>query len=85
MKKTLRNNYLFLIIQVSIIYNQSVNAQNKQEPIIIEEQGSFAVGGSIVTNQGTFNPIAPSLEGQTLHGDHAYVFYQIPEKTKNYP
>lgn len=31
----------------------------------IEEQGSFAVGGTVLTD---------SL-GHTYHGDHAYVFY----------
>ena len=34
----------------------------------IEEQGSFAVGGTILTD---------SL-GRNYHGDHAYVFYQKP-------
>ena len=34
----------------------------------IEEQGSFAVGGTVLTD---------SL-GHKYHGDHAYVFYQKP-------
>jgi len=55
-------------------------------PLVIQKQGSFAVGGTIVTAPGTFDPIKhgafnPSAQesaGQTLHGDHAYVFYQVP-------
>jgi hypothetical protein len=54
-------------------------------PLIIQKQGSFAVGGTIITNSGTFNPYKPTSEGQTLHGDHAYVFYQIPEKACKFP
>jgi pimeloyl-ACP methyl ester carboxylesterase len=54
--------------------------------LLIAEQGSFAVGGTIITNPGTFDPIkdgafnpsSQSSAGQTLHGDHAYVFYQTP-------
>ena len=55
-------------------------------PIIIEKQGSFLVGGSVAVapgvfdpiKHGGFNPAAQPSEGQTLHGDHAYVFYQVP-------
>lgn len=47
--------------------------------------GSFAVGGSVVTapgkfdpiKHGAFNPANQSSEGQTLHGDHAYVFIRF--------
>ena len=62
------------------------------EPLVIEEQGSFAVGGTVVTAPGTFDPIAqgaytptPDPKGQTLHGDHAYVFYQIPVNARRLP
>jgi hypothetical protein len=41
------------------------------EPLMIQEQGSFAVGGRVITNPGTFNPKQPTPDGQTLHGDHA--------------
>ena len=61
--------------------------------MIIQEQGSFAVGGTVITDPGTFDPIKQgaynpngvSPEGQTLHGDHAYVFYQIPENARKLP
>lgn len=41
----------------------------------ITEQGSFAVGGTVMTD---------SL-GHTYHGDHAYVFYQKPTDARKYP
>ncbi|MEK1854634.1 MAG: alpha/beta hydrolase, partial [Phyllobacterium sp.] len=58
---------------------------SKPEPLVIQDQGSFAVGGSVATTPGTYNNNAPSAEGQSLHGDHAYVFYKVPEKPKPLP
>lgn len=53
--------------------------------LIIKEQGSFAVGGSVITNPGTFNPYTRTPEGQTYHGDHANIVYQIPDKARRLP
>jgi hypothetical protein len=53
-------------------------------PILLGTQGSFLVGGSVVTNPGTFDPITLAPDGQTIHGDHAYVQYQIPEHARRY-
>lgn len=52
------------------------------EPLIIAEQGSFATGGTVVETQGAYDNNTPSAEGQSLHGDHLYTFYQIPEKPR---
>lgn len=71
-----------LILATSV----SLNAQNKMKPLIIGEQGSFTVGGTKTTEPGNFdlnNALKP--QGQTFHGDHAYVFYQIPVKARKYP
>ncbi|HXI58824.1 MAG TPA: alpha/beta fold hydrolase [Polyangia bacterium] len=57
----------------------------RPEPLAIQEQGSFAVGGTVVTNPGTFDPTRPTADGATLHGDHAYVFYQVPVKARTLP
>jgi hypothetical protein len=62
-----------------------VAKKNTAAPLMIEEQGSFAVGGKVITNSGTFNPKQPTPDGQTLHGDHAYVFYQIPANGRKLP
>jgi len=67
--------------------------KNKPEPLRIQEQGSFAAGGTVVTapgtfdpvQQGAFNPAGPDSAGQTLHGDHAYVFYQVPVHARKLP
>ena len=74
-----------LIIGLSVVISVAAQNSKNTEPILIREQGSFAVGGTVVTNPGTFDPIKQNPEGQTLHGDHAYVFYQIPVKARKYP
>jgi pimeloyl-ACP methyl ester carboxylesterase len=72
-----------LLTGIFMLYISCAHGQKK--PIVIQEQGSFAVGGSVITNPGTFDPITRTPEGQTFHGDHAYVFYQIPVKAKKLP
>ncbi len=71
-----------------------VSAQNNETNyLVIQEQGTFAVGGDVKVSPGTFDPIKhgafnptnQSTEGQTLHGDHATVFYQIPFEAKELP
>lgn len=55
-------------------------------PLAIAEQGSFAVGGSVHSEPGAFDPENPSLPaGQTFSGDHAYVFYQVPTDPRPFP
>ncbi len=55
------------------------------KPVTITEQGSFMAGGKVITAAGTYNGFNDfkDLSGNTLHGDHAYCFYQIPKKAKN--
>jgi alkylhydroperoxidase/carboxymuconolactone decarboxylase family protein YurZ/pimeloyl-ACP methyl ester carboxylesterase len=55
-------------------------------PLVLQSQGSFEAGGSVVTAPGIFDPHKP-LEpaGQTYHGDHAYAFYQIPVNPRKLP
>ncbi len=55
------------------------------EPLVIQEQGSFAIGGTVSKAAGTYNNNAPTAEGQSLHGDHAYVFFQVPQNPKPLP
>jgi hypothetical protein len=57
----------------------------KSEPLVIQEQGSFAAGGTVITNPGTFDPYNPTPAGQTFHGDHAYAFFQIPVNARKLP
>ncbi|SDJ83002.1 hypothetical protein SAMN04487898_104376 [Pedobacter sp. ok626] len=73
---------LTLLLATSI----SLKAQNRAQPLVIAEQGSFAIGGTKTTVPGSFNlDSALKPQGQTFHGDHAYAFYQIPVKARKYP
>ncbi|QGY48195.1 alpha/beta hydrolase [Maribellus comscasis] len=74
---------LFLLL-IAIISFSSCKT-TREDVMIIKDQGSFAVGGTVKENPGTFNTITRTPEGQTFHGDHAYVFYQIPAETHKYP
>ena len=44
-------------------------------PIVLESQGSFAFGGSVVTG----------ADGNTFRGDHGYAQFQIPRGARTYP
>jgi hypothetical protein len=75
-----------------VVLLSSACATVSRDSLSIARQGSFAVGGTVVTSPGTFDPTAqtppgqpPSSAGQTLHGDHAYVFYQVPERARRLP
>lgn len=57
----------------------------KRRPLMIDEQGSFAVGGSVIKADGVVDQYAQGMAGQTLHGDHAYVSYQKPVGAKPLP
>lgn len=61
------------------LFTTSAIAMDK--PVTIKDQGSFMAGGKTVTASGIYDGTKPTNhEGETLHGDHAYVFYQIPVK-----
>ena len=76
-----------LLFSIGVLAGEAALAQEsgKQLPLVIEKQGSFAVGGTVIKNAGTFDPLNPSPDGQTLHGDHAYVSYQIPANARRLP
>jgi hypothetical protein len=62
------------------------SAQTAPAPLVIQEQGSFAVGGTMMQSPGTFDPYKPAAPaGQTYRGDHAYVFYQVPVNARKLP
>lgn len=79
-----------IILALSSLFVLSGYSQKKananDKPLVIAEQGTFSAGGKVVTSEGTFDPLKPWYEtqgGQTRHGDHADVFYQIPIETKH--
>src|SRR5271156_3058995 len=55
--------------------------QPQQPPLVIQQEGSFMAGGTVVTTPGVFVPMNPTSAGQTLSGDHTYVQFQIPAGT----
>lgn len=82
MKKLIKYQILLLAILGILI---AAGGKDETKRIILIEQGSFAVGGTVITSPGTFDPYKPTVAGQTFHGDHAYVFYQIPENRRKLP
>jgi|SRR6218665_40150 len=78
---------MWTMVCIGIVAHPPLHAQKsaKPGPIVIKEQGAFSAGGTIIKSDGIFDPKKPWNEkqgGQTRHGDHADVFYQIPVKPK---
>lgn len=77
---------LFAAVSLTACEQAAEIPSSKNEDVLtIREQGSFAVGGSVITAPGTYDPMDPTIDGQTLHTDHASVFYQIPENSRRLP
>ncbi len=75
------------LVATSVIASgNAMSANDKPTPMVIQEQGSFAAGGTVITAPGIFDPRNPTQPaGQTFHGDHVYAFYQIPVAPRKYP
>lgn len=75
-----------LILISMLVSSQAIAEKVTKAPLVIQEQGSFTTGGTVISSSGNFNPSDLSaLGGQTLHGDHLYTFYQIPENARKLP
>src|SRR5688500_17460533 len=60
MSRKHRKSFLALWRIAAILFNSAIaqaTKKSKPEPLRIQEQGSFAVGGSVTTAPGTFAPI----------------------------
>ncbi|MEX6689904.1 alpha/beta fold hydrolase [Danxiaibacter flavus] len=82
----LQLNTLLLCAVVIIVSSCATTKQNNSGNLVIKEQGAFSAGGTVITSEGTFDPLKPwnvPQGGQTRHGDHADVFYQIPVNAKH--
>jgi hypothetical protein len=84
-KKILSQAIIVLLILSGSAISLFAQRKGENKPIMIQEQGSFTAGGTVITNPGTFDPIKRTPEGQTFHGDHVYVFYQIPVNPRKFP
>jgi len=88
MNTSLRRVVAPLAISVGVLASAGAMAQqaNAAEPLVIQEQGSFAAGGTVLMEPGTFDPRSPANPaGQTFRGDHLYAFYQIPVDAHELP
>ena len=74
-----------VILQITLCMFMFINVAmaQKNNYLSIKEQGSFAVGGTVATEPGSFDVNnALDSQGQTFHGDHLYAFYQVPLKAR---
>src|SRR5687767_3040994 len=84
-RRVLAAAVVFSAMTSAAVLGQNGKPAAGKAPIVLADQGSFAVGGAVLTNPGTFDPLNPTPAGQTIHGDHAYVQYQIPVKARRLP
>lgn len=87
--KKIKQSTALVIIAITISQFFTACTSTKQTmgstPITIQQQGSFSAGGTVKKSEGTFDALKPWHEqqgGQTRHGDHADVFFQIPVNSK---
>jgi hypothetical protein len=71
------NNKAPLLIAAAILSTSCATSGpgHMRGPLSIQEQGSFAVGGRTISDP----------DGRTFHGDHAHVFYQVPQGARKLP
>jgi pimeloyl-ACP methyl ester carboxylesterase len=82
----MKSNSFFSGMLVSVL-TFVVSGCTSTGELTLKEQGAFSAGGTVITSEGVFDPLKPWYEaqgGQTRHGDHADVFYQIPVDAKRY-
>lgn len=83
--KILLNILLLCAVVITLSACAATKESNKGN-LVIKEQGAFSAGGTVVKSEGTFDALKPwnvQQGGQTRHGDHADVFYQIPAAAKH--
>ena len=84
-----RRRSIGLMLSAAVVVGlpATARAHDNDKLLVIKTQGSFMVGGTVISAPGTFDPTAfpPPPDGQTLHGDHAYVQYQVPQTPRKYP
>lgn len=83
-----RNQFVVsMVVMAALLSPAAAMAEQaaKFEPLTIQEQGSFAVGGTVAKTSGTYDNNNPTADGQSFHGDHLYAFYQVPQDPKPLP
>lgn len=75
-----------IVLGTMVVSPQIIAAPtDRVQPLMIQEQGSFAIGGTVIQSPGNFDMVNQASGGQTLHGDHARVFYQVPVNARKLP
>ena len=83
-KKVWQSVALGLTLSLGMYAATPTEVEAAKKPLVIEEQGSFTVGGTYKEKPGKFtqeNFVAE--DGQRAYGDFAYVEYQKPVKARN--
>jgi len=79
---------LFAIVSAFAMPGGQVQAQ-EEEPLVLKAQGSFSVGGRIVTGPGTFDATIPGAgsrnDGQEFRIDQLYAQFQVPVDARSLP
>lgn len=88
---TIKQQLFFIILSIIISFLVTSCASTRMNTgdnkLMIQQQGAFSAGGTVIKSDGAFDPLKPwnvPQGGQTRHGDHADVFYQIPVNGKHY-
>lgn len=72
-----------IVMTVAGIVLASGSAWAFNEPVAIVDQGSFLAGGTVMHFQdGKDDSRRMDAADQTFAGDHAYAFYQIPDRAR---
>ena len=83
------NVYLILLVAIAaVLCGATRAAEPPGAPLTIERQGSFFVGGRLVTAAGTYDGTtspAPPNPGQAFWVDQMYVQYQVPVNARKLP
>ncbi|MBQ8091107.1 MAG: alpha/beta hydrolase, partial [Pyramidobacter sp.] len=84
-KTVLRTMALGLVLSIGS-YTAAFADEGAKKPLVIEEQGSFTVGGAYKERPGKFSQENFLAEdGQRAYGDFAYVEYQKPVNARKLP
>lgn len=81
----LLNTVVAITTLISGCATQSHSSGIASDPLLIQAQGSFTVGGTVQKTPGNYDNKKPTAAGQSFHGDHLYAFYQVPQNPKALP
>lgn len=79
------------ILITTVLLISTIQIVSAQENIVIKQQGSISVGGTVVQHPGQYDNNkfsgwgTPVEQGQSYHADHAVVDFQIPANANKLP